>query len=133
LSTIESVIFLLFGGIMLASLAIIWNFAYLLREEAKANTPPPSLLEQRSFRLALWPTLASVGLLGNATVRVHDGLTRQQFDGSTPVLLILFLALIWTAWTGFHWDATHERKWHWRIYVAAVILWVGFVWLMIHP
>lgn len=114
---IDQLLLFIFGATFLAAIAMFLNISRVAQEEWReaGNT--------RTFRISLWWMFGSLGLAGNCAVRVLDGLDHQNFSGSAPVALASFVALLWIAWTGFHWEASERRPLYWRVYVAVVLLW----------
>lgn len=131
---IDALIMFCFGGIAISAAAVLIDYYQIARVEAQAarahNKP---LRKDRPFVLALSLLLGAIGLIGVAVVRTWDGLAGLSLGGSQPAILLASLVLLWASKSGFHWAATLDRRrWHWRLYVASIVVWTGVVaWLLI--
>lgn len=119
-------VLLTFGGIFIASWFMLFSFIRMARAEA-IQAHGRGLIRNRGFLLAFWLVVGAIALIGISVIRVIQGL----FGFFSPALLVVSLALLWAAWSGFHWSATFDRaRWHWRLYLAFATAWViGFGWL----
>jgi hypothetical protein len=119
----DRVLLLLFGGIMIAAVFVVYQFGRLVIVEFKDRASGAALLDSQPLSFSLWLCLGSIGIFGNAAVRVYDGIHHQHFGGSAPVVLAIFLLMIWIAKTGFHWLASRKRRLPWHLYLASIVVW----------